>query len=420
MISDQSNAASNQGNGLGEQDRSWIGLLVLFTAAAFIETGFYAQINAFTPLFLPQLGVSPSQVAVWTGAVVSITSAVGLPLLPFWGALADRYARQPIIVRSFVAHFIAGVGMILSGSIWVFLLARSVTSFALGNSGLMLTTLSERAPAHRQGLAFTIMNSAPPVAAFIAPLIGGPIFDRYGFRVLLMINVAVMALVILGMTFGYRDVFKGTDRGPLLKMALDSVRIVAFSGRLRTLFPALFFLFAGWLLGLTYVPLAVTSLYQGANPGVAVGLVLGSGGLTSLIGSPLIGLLADRLGHWRVLKTAGLVSVVLWPLPALAWNLWSLAAAWAILAGVISAVFAISFSVLSSSAAPSVRGRVMSFAFLPVNVGLLVGPAIGALVTRTSILAIFPTGAVLTLVGVGILVLAERRPVTEFDPTAQG
>jgi hypothetical protein len=50
----------------------------------------------------------------------------------------------------------------------------------------------------------------------------------------------------------------------------------------------------------------------------------------------------------------------------------------------------------------------MSFAYLPVNLGFFLGPAIGSLVTRTSLFAVFPTAAVLTLGGLGLLVVAYR------------
>ncbi len=312
---------SQSGPSQAKAPTSWIWILTLFTAAGFVEAAFYSQINAFTPLYLPKIGVRPQDVATWTGAIASITSAIGLPLLPFWGALADRYARQPIIVRSFIAHFLAGLGMILSGSIWVFLLARSITSLALGNSGLMMTTLSERAPRTRQGLAFSIMNGGPAVGVFLGPLIGGAIFDAYGFRTLLAVNVVVMGLVIAAMVLGYRDYFVGTDRGPLLGMAVDSVRIVTGSPRLRLLFPALFLLFAGWLMALTFIPLVTTSVYRGPEPGKVVGLVAGAGGLGALLVSPLVGALADRRGHWTVLIAGGLVAIAVWPLPALARDL---------------------------------------------------------------------------------------------------
>ncbi len=388
---------------------SWTWLLALFTAAGFIETVFYGQISAFTPLYLPTLGVPESDINAWTGALAAFAGAIGIPFLPFWGALADRYARKPIIIRSFVVHMAAAILMLLSGNIWGFAIGRAVTSFALGNSGLMMTTLSERTPQRRLGLAFSIMNSAPPLGAFVGPLIGGPIVDALGFPALLAIDGALMLAVIMALSFGYRDTFRGADRGPILRMAADSVRIIWRSARLRTLFPALFVLFAGWMLAFTYAPRAITALYHGGEPGTAVGIVLATGGVVAFAISPIVGALADRLGHWRVLFAGALVTIALWPIPALASDLTSFTIAWAALNGVTSAVFAISFSVLSSSAASSVRGRVMSFAYLPVNVGGLVGPAIGSIVTQTSVFAIFPLAAMMTAVGIAALVVAARQ-----------
>ena len=144
---------------------SWLGLLALFTVAAFLETIFWGQMQAFSPLYLLQLGVAPSAVPQALGVIAALSGAVGIPFLPFWGALADRYARQPIIVRSFVVYFGGGLIVMLARNVRVFLLGRALLSLSLGNSGLMLTTLSERAPQRRVGLAFAIMNSASPVGA---------------------------------------------------------------------------------------------------------------------------------------------------------------------------------------------------------------------------------------------------------------
>jgi len=386
--------------------RSWLWLLALFTAAGFVEAGFYGQIVAFTPLHLPRLGVPQASVAEWTGLITALSSAIGLPFLPLWGALADRYARQPLIVRSFIVHLVAAVIMLLAGNVWAFLIGRAVTSFALGNSGLMMTTLSESCPPRRLALAFSIMNGAPPLGVFVGPLLGGAVVDTWGFPALLGIDSLLMLIVIFALIFGYRDHFRGTAREPILGMAVDSVRIIWRSLRLRALFPALFLLFAGWMLAFTYVPLVITELYRGDSPATAVGIVLAAGGLVTLFLSPALGSLADRFGHWRVLIAASILTVLLWPLPALTSDLVSFAAAWAVLNGVASGVFAISFTVLSASAASEVRGRVMSFAYLPVNVGLLVGPAIGSLVTRASLFAIFPVAALITALGVAGLFMA--------------
>jgi DHA1 family multidrug resistance protein-like MFS transporter len=394
--------------------------LSLFTIASFIEAAFWGQMSAFTPLHLPKLGVPPSDVNAWTGQIASLASLIGIPLLPFWGALADRFGRQPIIVRSFVAHLVAGVVSLLAGNVWVFVIGRAVMSLSLGNSGLMMTTLSERAPSNRIGLAFSIMNTAAPIGAFAGPLLGGPIVDARGFPALLLIDAALMLAVIVGMIFGYRDTFKATSRDPLLGMAVDSVRIILRSARLRALFPALFLLFAGWMLAFTYVPIATTALYRGDDPGTAVGVVLGAGGFLALLVGPTLGALADRFGHWRVLFAGSLVTVALWPLPGLMSDLIAFAAAWAILNGVMSGVFALSFSVLSSSAASEARGRVMSFAYLPVNVGYIIGPAIGSVVARENVFNVFPVAAVITAAGAGALALAARigKPQAKLGETS--
>lgn len=390
---------------------SWVWLLTLFSAAGFADTVFFGQIGAFTPPYLAQLGVRSGDVAAWTGASAAIASGAGLPFLPFWGALADRYARQPIIVCSFLAYLVAAVLALLAGNVWVFVLGRCMMSLALGNNGLMLTTLAERAPQRRLGLAFAIMNTAPPLGAFFGPLFGGPFVDTYGFRALLAVDAVLMLAVIVALTVGYRDSYRGHSQQRLLGMAADSVRVVLRSLRLRTLFPALFLLFAGWMLATTYIPLMVAALYHGRDLGTVVGVVVGASGLVALAVGPLLGTLADRYGHWWVLLIGSGLVVLLWPLPALAHNLVQFSVVWAVLNGTASGVFAISFTVLSSSAPSEVRGRVMALAYLPGDVGLFIGPILGALLARGNVFSIFPVAALITLVGIGTLLLAHRQRI---------
>src|SRR5436190_7677415 len=103
---------------------SWLWMLALFSVAGIVEAGFWSQMGAFTPIFLKHLGLDDTEIKSWTGYVATIATVLGLPLLPFWGALADRFSRQPIIVRSFVAHLLAALLAMIAGNIWVFVLAR--------------------------------------------------------------------------------------------------------------------------------------------------------------------------------------------------------------------------------------------------------------------------------------------------------
>jgi len=398
---------------LSESTDHWKWVLALFTLGSFAETIFFGQISTFTPLYLPDLNVPARDIARWTGIIASLAGVLGLPFLPLWGALADRYARKPIIIRSFLVHMLAGVVSALAGNVWVFLLGRSISSFALGNSGLMLATLAERAPAKRQGLAFAIMNSAAPVGVFVGPLIGGPIVDLWGVRVLLTIDAFLMLGVVLAFSFGYRDHFLPKEHKPILQMAYDSLGILWRSIRLRTLFPALFLLFAGWIMAMTYVPVIVGELYTGTNLGTIVGAVMGAGGFLALLIGPGLGALADRFGHLRILIVGTLTLVIMWSSPLLTAGLFGFGIVWALINGLASGVFSISFNVLSNSTSPRMRGRVMSFAYLPINIGSILGPGLGAYLTVSNTYLVFPAAAVITGLGLWMLILANRYPVLE-------
>jgi MFS family permease len=293
--------------------------------------------------------------------------------------------------------------------VWAFILGRAVMSLALGNSGLMMTTLAERTPENRQGLAFSIMNSAGPVGIFLGPLIGGPVVDRFGFRTLMAANVVLMVFVVLAMSFAYRDSYHGVSREPVLRMAADSLKVVFLSRRLQALFAALFFLYAGWMLALNYLPLTVTALYHGGSPATAIGLVLGGGGLVALVLGPAFGALADRYGRWKVLIIGAAVEAALWSLPYLTRQLIPFAILWSIISGIASGVFSVSFSVLSGSTTPQTRGRVMSFAYLPVNLGYFFGPLVGSVITRAGLFTVFPAAFIYTLCSLVVLFYARRQ-----------
>ncbi len=284
----------------------------------------------------------------------------------------------------------------------------------------MLTTLAERVPPGRTGLAFSILNSASPAGAFLGLLLGGRVVDLWGFRTLLALDSGLLLGVVLALTFGYHDTFKGTRQGSLARMALGSVGLLWASRRLRVLFPALFLLFAGWMLATTYVPLVVARLYPGADVATATGLVIAGGGLTTALCGPLFGSLADRWGHWRVLLASAGGSVLLWPLPALTGDIVSFGLAWALVNGVVAGTFTLSFNVLADSTTPQTRGRVMIFSYLPVVSSQAIGAALGSVVTQISLFAVFPLAAALTAGGIAALLLAHRQPVAGTPARVNG
>src|SRR5881409_2717565 len=98
----------------------WRRMLTLFTLATFIEVIAYGQLAAFTPLHLPKIGVPLENVPAAIGLIAVSVNVVGLLFLPFWGVLADRYGRKPLIIRSFAA---TGAGLAVAAvgrNVWLF------------------------------------------------------------------------------------------------------------------------------------------------------------------------------------------------------------------------------------------------------------------------------------------------------------
>jgi DHA1 family multidrug resistance protein-like MFS transporter len=390
----------------------WVRMTVLFAIAGFAEVAAYGQVTAFTPLYLPQLGIALVAVAFWVGAITSFSNFAGVPFLPFWGALADRHGRKPLILRSYLAAFVALSLTALAPNVWIFALARAVQSLGLGNTGLMLATIAEHAPPGRVAFAFGIVNGANPMGAFVGPLIGGPLVDRFGFPALMAANAAIMLGIVAMLALGYRDGFlaKKTDHS-LLRMAGDGIVLIVRSPRLRTLFPALFLLFAGWMLAFIYVPLVVAGLYTGPDPNTTVGIVLGAGGLGVLILSPLIGAIADRYGKPRTLFIGCALLAAMWTAPFFTREIVPFTVLWTVVNGLAAALFSVSFTLLSASATDETRGRVMTFAYLPANVGFVFGPALGSVIASVDVFLVFPAAAVLTALGLLAVIYAWRQPV---------
>ncbi|MDE3192788.1 MAG: MFS transporter [Chloroflexota bacterium] len=391
---------------------SWPRMLALFSLAAFVEVTAYGQLTAFTPTYLSRLGVPDADLPRWIALTTAVPSALGICLLPFWGALADRYGRKPLVVRSFAATGTALAFASLATNAWTFFASRSISAFALGNSGLMMTTLAESAPPSRIGFAYGILNGAGPLGAVVGPLFGGPLVDRYGVPALLALEAFLLLMVVLTLALGYRDPWsRPAHVVPVLRSAFGGAALLWRSPRLRWLFPAVTCVFAGWMLTLAYTPLVVAHVHTGPGLATAIGLVLGAGGAVTVVASPGIGALADRFGLFRTYFAMGALTALSWTLPWTFRDFVPFLVANALASGIGSGPFSLSFNLIARSTTDATRARVMTFSYLPLNLALVVGPALGGIAAALDPFAIYPTSIALQLVGLVFVALALRRPL---------
>src|SRR5574341_1771904 len=129
--------------------QSWALLVFLFSLANFLEVAVVAHFILFTPAFLEAIGFNASEINAWTGPAAALGFIIGIWFVPFWGVLADRYGRKPLILRSYYVEVVAMGLAAVSQNVWLYTFARALTGFALGNTGLMYASLTEIAPRAR-------------------------------------------------------------------------------------------------------------------------------------------------------------------------------------------------------------------------------------------------------------------------------
>jgi MFS transporter, DHA1 family, multidrug resistance protein len=82
--------------------QDWRLLLAVFWITSMVEGLGVSQIFALLPTYLREMGVAPTDRLTFVGLFSALVFVVGMPLVPLWGAWADKYSRKLVIVRSAV------------------------------------------------------------------------------------------------------------------------------------------------------------------------------------------------------------------------------------------------------------------------------------------------------------------------------
>ncbi len=387
----------------GRRPTDWRLMTALFLFTGLAESLAFGHFQAFTPLYLRELHVPAAQIPAWTGFLGMIGFILGLPLLPLWGPLAERIGRKPIIVRSAVIEAFMFVIASRAGSPYALALARFLSGFVLGNTGVMLALQAEVSPPKRVGLAIALVSSGPSVAIAAGPLLGGVIASALGLRALFLVDAGLTALSAVLLMLLLHEPPRERSQASTGRLAVGALRDVLQIAPVRNLF-LIYLLFS---LGLSavqpFLPLWIHAL-QGlpaprlleGSSAYVVGLLLTIGGVAMALGTPLLGWLGDRLGVRRALLASLFVNGVgligqgaMASLPALA--IWRIVQGFG--QGGVSATL---MTTLARIAPSDRRASLMNLGLLPQQLSWFVGPLLGA--AGTELLGLQPM-----LIAAGIL-----------------
>jgi MFS family permease len=258
--------------------------------------------------------------------------------------------------------------------VWLYLIARALTGFALGNTGLMYASLTEVAPKNRVALALGLVNGSAPMGSLVGGLIGGLVVAQFGIHWLFGLDALVSALTAILLTTLYRETFTPKPARPIFTMLGDALRAVIHSPVAATIFLVNFVTNTANFVTFPYLPVRIGELVGQLSAPTTIGVTQGIAGVTTLLGSAVWGALAERVGHRRLLVGLMLAVALLFVPLYFAQDMLAVALTWALISAINPSVSSLMFTIISLNVPAEKRGSVLSMIYLPLNFAFIVGP----------------------------------------------
>jgi DHA1 family multidrug resistance protein-like MFS transporter len=356
----------------------WRGISRLFFTSFLLEQMAQAQMTAFSPLLLLDLGLSREAVAGWTGLLYTVMMVVALPMTPFWGPLAERYSRKLVIVRSYYIEAVAYTLCFFAPDVAWIIVARVLLGLTFGNVATMLATQTMLTPRNRLGSSVAMVQSAQPIAASAGPALGAFLLQFVPLRELFLLNAALSLAAGLLITFLMPEPARGPSRGRVLTRAWQIIGNVWGDPPLRWNMVGAFAVRGAQTVVDNYLPVKVIEI-EPVNPAAAIGLMQGVYGALTAVATWATGRLVDRVDPARLFFRAMLFAVLVVAGMALAPNVWLLGILACLRCFPVAMSNTVLFAHLARVLPREEQTAVMNLQPLPRTVGGLVMPLVASL-----------------------------------------
>jgi predicted MFS family arabinose efflux permease len=278
--------------------------------------------NQMIAALLPVLGGSLHKTVEVVGMLVVVYSAMAAIASFVAGALSDHYGRRKFLVAGVVVFAAASWISSQTQTFGELMLARALTGFAAGAiSTCSIAFAGDWFAYNVRGRAIGLVSSAYFAAPIIGVPLAGQIADHFGWHGVFLFFAGLAFIVACISLFLPKEQVNPQPSADKLRTTLFVFR--SFLKR-RDIVAALcvaFLVSAGLVGFITYIGQWLSDHFKIPTGGIT--LVFMVGGMASLAGAPLGGILADRWGK----RTVSIASNILLALavalvPFLPWGFW--------------------------------------------------------------------------------------------------
>ncbi|WP_455450503.1 multidrug efflux MFS transporter [Streptococcus salivarius] len=271
---------------------AWIG--TFFTGASF------SIVMPFMALYIEELGVKGDMVEWYTGLSVAISALASALVSPIWGRLADRYGRKPMMIRaSMVMTFTMG-GLALVPNVFWLLFLRTLNGLFAGYVPNATALIASQVPQNRSGYALGTLSTGLTAGVLIGPLLGGTLSEAFGMRGTFLLVGLILFICCLLTIFGLRENFQPVEKGEMMTLSQVFARIPSKSMLIGLFVTSMIIQISAQSIA-PMLALYIRYLGQRENILFYSGLIVSAMGFSSLLSTPFLGKLGDRIGNHRLL-----------------------------------------------------------------------------------------------------------------------
>jgi MFS family permease len=118
------------------------------------------------------LGVASYAPVLFGGVVASVFSILQFAFAPFWGGLSDRRGRRGVLLFTVAGTAVSYLLWALSGSFWIFLLARAVGGAFSGNLSVATAAVADVTTRAERSKAMGLVGAAFGLGLVTGPMLG--------------------------------------------------------------------------------------------------------------------------------------------------------------------------------------------------------------------------------------------------------